>query len=162
MFGENVIFEIKIDTDLNNIIYGYISKTSFNASEDEVLFDLGAVFQITDVQYTNNKYIISMIGINNNIDYLKSDYFQIEREYLQENLIDNILSNINAHSLFGKFLSNIGSHKKAIDYFEELYKNCLANNNNRLLRKYEIYIITGNLADAYADNGQDDLALKYA
>ncbi len=112
---------------------------------------------MTDVQYRNNKYIISMIGINNNIDY-----FQIEREYLQENLIDNILSNINAHSLFGKFLSYIGSHKKAIHYFEELYKNCLANNNNTLLKEYEIYIITGNLADAYADNGQYDLALKYA
>ncbi|CAF3503505.1 unnamed protein product [Rotaria sp. Silwood1] len=100
MFGANVIFEIKIETDLKNIIYGYIANMSYNPSEDEVLFDLDAIFQIIDIQYKDNKYIISMIGINNNIEYLKSDYFQIEREYLQDNLIDNILSNINAYSFF--------------------------------------------------------------
>lgn len=162
MFGANVIFQIKIETDLKNIIYAYIAKLSFNPSEDEVLFDLGAIFQITDVQLIADKYLVSLIGIDNNIEYLKNDYFQIEREYLCENSQNNILSNINAHSLFGKFLSMIGSTKKAIDYFEELYKNCLANNNSSQLNEYEIYIITGNLADAYADNNQYDLALAYA
>ncbi|CAF4013584.1 unnamed protein product [Rotaria sordida] len=162
MFGANVIFEINIQTDLKNIIYGYIANTSYNLSEDEVLFDLGAIFQIIDMQHKDNKYIISMIGIDNNIDYLKSDYFQTEREYLQDNLIDNILSNINAYSFFGKFLLTIGSNKKAIDYFEELYKNNLSNNNDNTLNEYETYILTGNLADAYAQNGQYDLALKYA
>jgi hypothetical protein len=162
MFGANVIFEIKIETDLNNIIYAYISKMSINPSEDEVLFDLGAIFQIKNVQYKDDKYIVSMIGINNNIDYLKSDYFLIEREYLQENLIDNILFNINAHSFFGKFLLTMGLTKQAIDYFEELYKNSLANNDNSPYNEYEVYLIAGNLADAYSQNNQNDLALKYA
>ncbi|CAF0976894.1 unnamed protein product [Adineta ricciae] len=162
MFSANVIFEIKIDTDLNNIVYAYVSRMSINPSEDEVLIDLGAVFQIVDVQYINKKYTISMIGVSNDIDYLKNDYFQVEREYLQENLDDNVLSNINAHSFFGKFLSIIGSHKKAIAYYEELYKNCLACNKDPFLRDYEIYIITGNLADAYGGIQQYDFALKYA
>ncbi|CAF2128491.1 unnamed protein product [Rotaria magnacalcarata] len=162
MFGANVIFEIKIETDLKNIIYGYIARMSVNPSEDEVLFDLGAIFQIKNVQYKDDKYIVSMIGIDNNIEYLKSDYFEIEREYLQDNLIDNILSNINAYSFFGKFLLTIGSNKKAIEYFEELYRNSLSDYDNKQLNEYETYIITGNLADAYAQNGQYDLALKYA
>lgn len=162
MFSANVIFEIRIQTDLKNIIYGYIAKMSINPSEDEVLFDLGAIFQIKDVLYKNNKYFISMIGIDNNIECLKSDYFQTEREYLQDNLIGNILSNINAYSFFGKFLLTIGSNKKAIDYFEDLYKNNLSNYENKQLSEYETYIISGNLADAYAQNGQYDLALKYA
>ncbi|CAF4054517.1 unnamed protein product, partial [Rotaria sordida] len=112
MFGANVIFEIKMETDLNIIIYACIVRMSINPSEDEVLFDFGAIFQ----------------------------------------------------SIFGKFLLIIDSNKKAIDYFEELYKNSLSNNNNnnRLLNEYETYIITGNLADAYAQNGQYDLILKYA
>ncbi|CAF4262016.1 unnamed protein product [Rotaria sordida] len=107
MFSANVIFEIKIETDLNNIIYTSITRMSINPSEDEVFFDLGVIFQITNVQYKDNRYIISMIANNNNnIEYLKSDYFQIEREYLQDNLIDNILSNINAYLVFGNFVIN--------------------------------------------------------
>ena len=117
-FGANVILQIKIDTNLKNIIYADIAKKSINPSEDEFLFDLGAVFQIVNVQYEDDKYIISMIGINNDIEYLKCDYFQVEKEYLQENLIDNILSNINAYSFFGKFLLLMGSNKQAIEYFE--------------------------------------------
>ncbi|CAF0885845.1 unnamed protein product [Rotaria sordida] len=66
-------------------------------------------------------------------------------------------------SIFGNFLLIIDSNKKAIHYFEELYKNNLSNNNNNhLLNNYGTYIITGNLTDAYAHNGQYYLTMKYA
>ncbi|CAF1114702.1 unnamed protein product [Didymodactylos carnosus] len=157
-FSKNVIFEIQIDTKLNNIIYADISKMSYNIDEEEVLFDIGAIFQIIDVKMNNDKCIVSMIGINNNIEYLKNDYFQLEQKYLQENMIDNILSNINANSFFGEFLLTMGYTNKAIDYFENLLKQL----SNSIFNEYEIYIITGNLADAYISNKQYNLALKYA
>ncbi|CAF1174011.1 unnamed protein product [Didymodactylos carnosus] len=151
---------------LSTSLYHNVAEMSvqiYNTDEDEFLFDHGAIFQIRNIRYENNKYIVSMNGINNNnIECLKSDYFQIERQYLHGNMINNILSDINANSFFGKYLLKIDSNEKAITYFEELLNNVLSNSNNMKINEYEIYLVSGNLADAYTSNEQYDLALKYA
>ncbi|CAF0916894.1 unnamed protein product [Didymodactylos carnosus] len=66
LFGENVLFEIKVDTELRNIVFANIAHLSMMPDEEEVLFDLGTLFQITNVEYNenDNKWIVSMIGIS--------------------------------------------------------------------------------------------------
>ncbi|CAF4002971.1 unnamed protein product [Rotaria sordida] len=97
-----------------------------------------------------------MIANNNNIEYLKSDYFQIEREYLQDNLIDNILSNINAYLVFEKFTETTNSVLLSETHYilAEIHQN--QSNNNMTIEHYEKSLLFQNyLIEKY------DLSIYY-
>lgn len=52
-----VIFELTIPSDLQSITFANISYLSKMVHEEEVLFDLGTTFIITDVVYNENEQI---------------------------------------------------------------------------------------------------------
>ncbi|CAF1133613.1 unnamed protein product [Didymodactylos carnosus] len=151
LFAANVLFHIQIDTSLNNIIYADISFLSAMTDEEEVLFDLGALFQIINVEYDNGtaKWIVSMVAVND-VECLKNDYFERQRK--------NMLQTISYGSIeidvnFGCFLLEMGYYKKAIVYFENLSDHLILNDNDK-------HHVLSNLSQAYNSNKQYDLALK--
>ncbi|CAF1267290.1 unnamed protein product [Didymodactylos carnosus] len=57
MFATNVLFKTEIDYSIKNTIYADISQKSVNQHEEEVLFDLGSLFQII------NAHFVEKIGL---------------------------------------------------------------------------------------------------
>jgi hypothetical protein len=97
---------------LNNIIYASISQLSIIPNAGKLLFDLGARFQITNVDYDGKKCIITMIGGNND-QSLKNDYLVLQREDARE-------SSIKTNLRSGSFLTDLSHHSEAIMYFQSL------------------------------------------
>ncbi|CAF1065622.1 unnamed protein product [Didymodactylos carnosus] len=86
-FMFNVIFEIIIDTELTNSVYAYISEFNENPHEEEILFDLGAVFKITDIRNIIKRekdiLIVSMTCVGD-AECLKNDYIEKQRNIMQQ------------------------------------------------------------------------------
>ncbi|CAF1642112.1 unnamed protein product, partial [Didymodactylos carnosus] len=110
LFSVNTLFKITVNTKLKNIIYADISKHSMIYDEQKVLFDLGSVFQISDITYEQNKLIVSMIGVND-VECLKNDY----RQWLEENT-NNPTYGVFLYPdlLFGQCLTRMGHSKKSV------------------------------------------------
>ncbi|CAF0879609.1 unnamed protein product [Didymodactylos carnosus] len=73
MFAANVIFEIEINkllSEQNNIIYADISSLSYMQDEEEILFDLGTIFRVISVTYSDNRrlWIVSLVTIADDDD----------------------------------------------------------------------------------------------
>ncbi|CAF1491642.1 unnamed protein product, partial [Didymodactylos carnosus] len=151
-FTANVLFKIKIDTSLKNIVYAYVSTQSAIPDEEEVLFDLGALFQIQNVeQEEENKWIVTMITINNT-EYLHDDDFVSELDRLQ---INTTGLNIKCELVFGRFLTELCKYDKAIEYLEKLLQRTI-------LKDYDKYSIFITIAEAYFLKKDFDDALLYA
>ncbi|CAF1371238.1 unnamed protein product [Didymodactylos carnosus] len=150
IFAANVLFHIKIDTSLQNIIYADISHLSVMPDEEEVLFDLGTTFQITAVDYNDNMWIVSLVTMAN-ITSLENDFIQTER---RAKLIDLDAGDIRADSLFGIFMLELGYYTKSIEFFQNLLKRRTTN--------WDKYMVLMLLAEAYNRNKQFDLALDHA
>ncbi|CAF1385785.1 unnamed protein product [Rotaria sordida] len=161
MYAMNVIFEIKIDTDLDNIIFVDISSYSMIPSEEEVLFDLGTIFKIENVEYrsTINEWIVSLIGTKEN-ELLINDYIKIKREELKKKrkILQKeflILKRENfIEGEFGSLLIDMGLYSKAIRYLENLLIKTTSIEN-----KIVIYYW---LATSYFRNKEYQLASKNA
>jgi tetratricopeptide (TPR) repeat protein len=152
-FATNVLFEIKISlkNKLNNhLIYAIIMEWSLIPNEEEVLFDMGALFQITDIKYETDKWIVSIVDIEyDKIDYLKNDYISTQRYKMEDGYL--------AKLLFGKFLFLIGQFDKAIEFFENLLRQ-----QQLVLDDLERYTIFAYLSDTYNSIKQYDLAIEYS
>ncbi|CAF4430104.1 unnamed protein product, partial [Didymodactylos carnosus] len=148
MFATNVLFKIEIDCSMKNMIYADISEKSVNRDEEEVLFDLGSLFQITNVHFCGKKWIITMIGVNN-VEYVENTLVNFSRNSMIENTI--FMPDI----YYGRFLFMVGHYSKCIEYTKNLLQQQLIND------KFDKYYILKILSGAYSNNKQDDLALKY-
>ncbi|UJR11082.1 hypothetical protein I4U23_015264 [Adineta vaga] len=155
MFASNVLFEIPVDPKQSskNLIYANISHLSQIPDEQEVLFDLGVTFKITDINSDGNQWIVSMIAVAD-IDCIQNIYIDRERELLEQRIID---SNSNFQSIltFGMYLMQMGQYEKSIVFLKNL-------RNRTRLYEYERYFVLKGLARCHMLNKQQDLALQYA
>ncbi|CAF1470880.1 unnamed protein product, partial [Didymodactylos carnosus] len=151
-FSSNALFVIRIDTKLKNTIYADISNLSMMYDEQEALFDLGAVFQVTNVLPENDKWIVSLTAVDD-VEYLShNQFFKRLRTILKR--ICGMGSEMTSLQ-FGHFLVNIGRTDKAVEHFETLMHRPIVET------KYKIICIYS-LSYVYNETGKLDLALEYA
>ncbi|CAF1145895.1 unnamed protein product [Didymodactylos carnosus] len=115
-FATNVLFEIKVNTEVENIIFAHISEYSMIKGEGEVLFDLGTTFRITNVEYNDNikLWIVSMIDdVDEGFNIIK-DYIKMKKQKMNEIMTGKISFSS------GWLLIEMGQYTKAIYYFENL------------------------------------------
>ncbi|UJR12217.1 hypothetical protein I4U23_016394 [Adineta vaga] len=103
----SVLFEIKCDIEQLNkkILFGDISQFNQHSNEKEVLFDIGNLFYLENIQEDNQIWIIKLIGSN-------------DREKLLHNFIGN--NEKNDLIVFGKLIYQMGFHYQSRKYFEQL------------------------------------------
>lgn len=107
-----VLFIIQVDRSLKDVIYADISSLSAFPDEEEVLFDLGCAFKITEVAFdsTENIWIIRMSSTTEARDIVET--------YIEENRRD--MEKGNVLLIFGLLLTEMGQYHQAQIYFENL------------------------------------------
>jgi len=140
MFNANVLFEILLDSEKQ--IYADITSFSLLPDEQEILFDLGTIFQIADIRTDEHLCIISMIAIDQ-IESIKN--WSIVK---QQSNFEHILS-------FGKYLIQIGQYENSISYLQNIL-------HRTKLYEYERYYVLRELARSFIKIEEYDLARDYA
>ena len=111
-----IIFEIQIDLEQHpNIILADVRHLSTHTDEEEVLFDLGAVFKIRAIKYDEvEKYWkCFMTASDEALDIVKEyyDFKQMESEKTND-----------IEYTFGNLLHEMGERYKSLNYFQHLLK----------------------------------------
>jgi hypothetical protein len=88
IYAVNTIFEIEINPSVENLIFANIAEYSQFPEEEEVLFDLGCTFRITDVDPddSNERVIVKMIAVNE-AEKLANDFLQTIKEKKEDEWI---------------------------------------------------------------------------
>ncbi|CAF2903158.1 unnamed protein product [Rotaria sp. Silwood2] len=137
-----VLFEIECDTDLiESVILASIDEYSHILDEQDILFDLGATFEILSVIKYNNLYLIKIKATDEGTKIIK-EYIELNR---QEMITTSTVI------LWGILLIEMDQYDNAIKYFNYLLSNAKEKNIS------EIYI---NLGLAYLKLGKIDDAIK--
>jgi tetratricopeptide (TPR) repeat protein len=107
------LFTINIDWDLSpDITLADISAQSDFPDENEVLFDIGTTFEITEINYDCEHYLWH-IQMQPSMEVV-----QRNREY--EHYIRQRLSETNSTLLFGILLTDMGEYEQSATYFQRL------------------------------------------
>ena len=106
------LFIIEADINLDDVIFADISSLSIYPDEEEVLFDIGCAFKITDVYLDNDKklWIIKM-NLTNEARHIVEKYIEANRREMEKG---NVLL------VFGLLLTEMGQYHQAQVYFENL------------------------------------------
>ncbi|CAF1133903.1 unnamed protein product [Didymodactylos carnosus] len=113
---ESLLFEIDIDMQTHtHCIFADVSCYSLFSDEQEVLFDLGTVFEIASVDYnsTDQYWICQMMSTNRGL--------QIAEEYLTLRKSEMTSEDVDLSVLFGHLLYDMGEYNKSQKYFENLF-----------------------------------------
>ena len=105
-----VIFEIECDHQCS--IFADIARFSDFPDEEEVLFDLGAVFKVERVCPSDSLWKIYLTATN--------EGREIAREYIEETKKE--LHGDSVVILFGSLLTRMGRYERAETYFHDLFK----------------------------------------
>jgi len=120
-----VLFEIDVDlTKSPDIVVVDVSGQSAMPDENEMIFNLGTTFIITDIRYDDKHYLwhIRMIS--------SSEVAELNRRY-NEYVIGHLID-LNATLLFGQFLAEIsGDYNETIIYFHRLLRRLSADDEDR-------------------------------
>jgi tetratricopeptide (TPR) repeat protein len=120
-----VLFNIDVDlTKFPDTIVADVAERSTVPDENEVIFDIGTTFIITDVMYDAKHYLwhIRMT--------LSLEVAQLHQDYT--NYIRTRLTEINGVLLFGNVLADmLGEHNRALSYFHRLLRTVEMNDENR-------------------------------
>ncbi|CAF2600238.1 unnamed protein product [Rotaria sp. Silwood2] len=110
-----VIFEFVIPSDLQSIVFADISYLSKMIDEEEVLFDIGTTFIVSDVTYDDveQTWIIRLIGSDKGRNIVSKEYIEFYREHTK---------NLSPTIKLGEFLTIVGRYDQARDYFDDLLK----------------------------------------
>ncbi|CAM4826075.1 unnamed protein product, partial [Rotaria magnacalcarata] len=118
---ESLLFEIEINTEKQaNCICTDVSSYSQFPDEQEVLFDLGTVFEIASIEYnsTDRYWTCKMMSTNRGLE-IAEEYLTFRRNEITAGDVDLVI-------LFGNLLYDMGEYTKSELYF----KNLLANRGN--------------------------------
>ncbi|CAF3256635.1 unnamed protein product [Rotaria socialis] len=142
-----VLFEIIISQDHpSNIVLADISTHSAFSNENEILFDMGATFEIVSVVYDNERFLwhIQM--------RTSAEIAQLYREY--EYYVYDRIKETNASVLFGILLTDMGEYTKAYNYFISLLAQMPRGHDDR-------HNVFYSLSRVYRFKGKNRLALKF-
>ena len=144
---KRVLLVIKIEPNLKSVIHADISRLSQNKDEEEILFNLGTVFQISSVAYDSilNIWKIEMTPIDN--AYKNFDDFL--------NLKINEMKSYGSTIAFGRLIFyELGQTEKAKTYFDMFLKS-LPDDHEHCPSVYH------NLGSIYRRKGELNLARDY-
>ncbi|CAF0801040.1 unnamed protein product [Adineta steineri] len=112
---ESLLFEININIQTHkNCIFADISCYSQFGDEEEVLFDLGTVFEILSVDYNPiDKYWLCKMASTDRGLQIADEYLTLRRGEMANEKIDLVI-------LFGELLYDMVEYKKSQKYFENL------------------------------------------
>ncbi|CAF4393774.1 unnamed protein product [Rotaria sp. Silwood2] len=118
-----VLFQIEVENNLNSIIYADITKYSRIPDEKEVLFHIGAVFQIINVSYDNELHIwsVHLSASDDDKGYIEQ-YLKLQEKELKET---------DASLLFGRILIDIAEYSRSEIYFRKML-NALSRDNHQM------------------------------
>lgn len=109
-----VLFEIECQEEENDCcVFADIAKFSDFPKEQEVLFDLGAVFKVERVSKDDDMWQIYLSATG--------DGREIARQYIEETKKE--MQGNSVVILFGSLLTRMGHYQKAETYFQQLLKN---------------------------------------
>ncbi|CAF1434998.1 unnamed protein product, partial [Didymodactylos carnosus] len=116
-----VLFQIKTNYNLKNIIYADIENYSTIPDEKEVLFHIGAVFQINRIYYDDklNVWSIQLSASDNGQGHIEQ-YLKLQEIKLQET---------NVNILFGRILIDIAEYSRSEIYFRKLLDTLSSNDH---------------------------------
>ncbi|CAF2073352.1 unnamed protein product [Rotaria magnacalcarata] len=136
-----VLFEIRASTKLGKVVFADITSLSEFAREEEVLFSLGAVFQIVKFEYdnTDNMYKVHMAAT----DEGSKDVAKLV----------NRTSDSGKRMLFGELLLDMGKYTESQKYFETMREQMNSDDA-------EVADIYHNLGRAYGYKGDFKKALE--
>ncbi|CAF1480292.1 unnamed protein product, partial [Didymodactylos carnosus] len=103
---EIVMLEIEVNTELITAAFADIAEYSDYPDEEEVLFDLGASFTITNVSYIDNEkiWLVKLIAVPTQELWPAEIYNYLGQTYFQQGDYENSL--INYHHAFDEYLNN--------------------------------------------------------
>lgn len=106
------LFVIEADVRLDHAVFADISSLSVYPEEEEILFDIGCAFKISEVSFdqTRNLWIIQM--------KLTNEGRQIVETYIEANRRE--MEKGNLFLIFGLLLTEMGQYDHAQVYFENL------------------------------------------
>ncbi|CAF1578803.1 unnamed protein product, partial [Didymodactylos carnosus] len=142
---QSVLFEIQCGIPANMATLADISEISNFHSEEEVLFDLGAIFLIQTIEPSpkSNVWVIKMKETAQGASVVR-DYKELNKKAMQKH---------SAVIIFGDLLTNMGQYAKAQTYFESL----LASPNRE-----DISWIYHKIATAHYRKGEYEQSLQYS
>jgi tetratricopeptide (TPR) repeat protein len=144
----SVLFEITADPQLESISFADIEKYSRMKNEKEILFNLGSVFIIIQVQYDSirNLWQVQMKATDEGSKHV-NEYLKIIRKQMEEEYSPTIL--------FGCFLwRDIGEVDKAEKYFKTLLKSLPDNHE-------DIPTVYHQIGNVYLQKNEFDMALDH-
>ncbi|CAF1040936.1 unnamed protein product, partial [Didymodactylos carnosus] len=112
-----VIYEIECNLiELNDaVIFAHIARFSDIPDEDEVLFEIGATFEVVSIKHdeTLNMWIVKLKTTDKN-SKIANDHIETNRKEMNES---------SSKIMFDKLLSEIRKYDKSQEYFENLLAN---------------------------------------
>ncbi|CAF4006094.1 unnamed protein product [Adineta steineri] len=120
--AEKVLFIIEVDTLSEHIICADVAEISAMQSENEVLFNMGTVFYLSEIIFDNNTQIWH-VHLKATEDGIKAanDYIQLTRREL---------SDMNESIIFGQLFLHIGNFTMAQKYFFDLHQHLKENDKD--------------------------------
>ena len=108
-----VLFQIRIQQINNDIVFADAAKFSEYPQEQEVLFDLSAVFRIDSIQEEEEVKVIRMTASNEGQSIMKN--------YIKT--IRSVAKDMSVGIMFGRLMCDMGQYDKSLKYFEKLMAN---------------------------------------
>ena len=106
-----VLFEIECDlNEVESVVLAQIVRFSAIQSEEEVLIDIGAVFQLMSVKSQKNLMLIKMKATDEGMKISKI-YLEINQDELKEK---------NVRIIWGDLLLDMGKSDQALEYFQKI------------------------------------------
>ncbi|CAF4155923.1 unnamed protein product [Didymodactylos carnosus] len=141
---ESILFEIRINTNIDTKPYANIKELSFIKDEDEVLFSIGTIFRIESVEKQTETKIWDVKLILNSDD---DEQMKVLSKQISEEADGG--SDLN---MLGFLLIQIGEYAKAERYFRRLINNTLPNDP-------DMDMLYNNIGAVYNDQGEYSQAL---
>ncbi|CAF1433687.1 unnamed protein product [Adineta steineri] len=143
-----ILFKIIVEQSIvDKIIFVDIDKYVGHVGECEILFSIGSIFQIENVDFNNelNVWQIDIKAIDQNTSKVKESIETIRKRYGNK-------ENINL--IFGNLLIDMNQYTKAESYFQMILQELTKNH-------YDIPLIYDHLADLFMKITNWNEALKY-
>ncbi|CAF1030410.1 unnamed protein product [Rotaria sordida] len=146
--SQRVLITIDADPRLDGVKpFANITNYSYFAHEQEVLLMLGSIFQLIDIHYENQVWLMQMRLCDDKNHTWKSVFEQMKNQYGGGDGQTDLLS-------FGSVLSNMGKYNDAEKYFHRLL-NELPHDHNGIADCYH------NLGEIALEKGDYDVSLEW-
>lgn len=145
---ERILFKIHIDIQETRSVFADISSTSVMRNEEEVLFPIGTIFQICDIEKcSDNQLWIVTLKLTSETDK--------KLEQLRKHMIE-MFNGRTGWEKFALLISEMGEYKKAIEVYQKILADAIANND-----AFDIIRYHSELGSMFWRIGEQKLAMNH-